>query len=225
MSVFQNDYTDNVKIYYNELKKCVPLDANAERELLIKSKSGDISARNKIVESNLRFVFDIARRFRGRGVSMSDLISEGNIGLMKAIERFDMSKDVKFITYAVFWVKERMMSSIKANSSRIDSSLLDDFKDADSNDDCNNLIKDKVNDVEDEETSHFREDLLDGLMCVLNDKEKKIMEFSYGLCGNKEMSFQEIGKKYHISSERVRQIKLRSLDKIRMTAISEGKFC
>ena len=225
MSVFQNDYTDNVKIYYNELKKCVPLDANAERELLIKSKSGDISARNKIVESNLRFVFDIARRFRGRGVSMSDLISEGNIGLMKAIERFDMSKDVKFITYAVFWVKERMMSSIKANSSRIDSSLLDDFKDADSNDDCNNLIKDKVNDVEDEETSHSREDLLDGLMCVLKDKEKKIMEFSYGLCGNKEMSFQEIGKKYHISSERVRQIKLRSLDKIRMTAISEGKFC
>ena len=225
MSVFQNDYTDNVKIYYNELKKCVPLDANAERELLIKSKSGDISARNKIVESNLRFVFDIARRFRGRGVSMSDLISEGNIGLMKAIERFDMSKDVKFITYAVFWVKETMMSSIKANSSRIDSSLLDDFKDADSNDDCNNLIKDKVNDVEDEETSHSREDLLDGLMCVLNDKEKKIMEFSYGLCGNKEMSFQEIGKKYHISSERVRQIKLRSLDKIRMTAISEGKFC
>lgn len=225
MSVFQNDYTDNVKIYYNELKKCVPLDANAERELLIKSKSGDISARNKIVESNLRFVFDIARRFRGRGVSMSDLISEGNIGLMKAIERFDMSKDVKFITYAVFWVKERMMSSIKANSSRIDSSFLDDFKDADSNDDCNNLIKDKVNDVEDEETSHSREDLLDGLMCVLNDKEKKIMEFSYGLCGNKEMSFQEIGKKYHISSERVRQIKLRSLDKIRMTAISEGKFC
>ena len=225
MSVFQNDYTDNVKIYYNELKKCVPLDANAERELLIKSKSGDISARNKIVESNLRFVFDIARRFRGRGVSMSDLISEGNIGLMKAIERFDMSKDVKFITYAVFWVKERMMSSIKANSSRIDSSLLDDFKDADSNDDCNNLIKDKVNDVEDEEISHSREDLLDGLMCVLNDKEKKIMEFSYGLCGNKEMSFQEIGKKYHISSERVRQIKLRSLDKIRMTAISEGKFC
>ena len=225
MSVFQNDYTDNVKIYYNELKKCVPLDANAERELLIKSKSGDISARNKIVESNLRFVFDIARRFRGRGVSMSDLISEGNIGLMKAIERFDMSKDVKFITYAVFWVKERMMSSIKANSSRIDSSLLDDFKDADSNDDCNNLIKDKVNDVEDKETSHSREDLLDGLMCVLNDKEKKIMEFSYGLCGNKEMSFQEIGKKYHISSERVRQIKLRSLDKIRMTAISEGKFC
>ena len=225
MSVFQNDYTDNVKIYYNELKKCVPLDANAERELLIKSKSGDISARNKIVESNLRFVFDIARRFRGRGVSMSDLISEGNIGLMKAIERFDMSKDVKFITYAVFWVKERMMSSIKANSSRIDSSLLDDFKDADSNDDCNNLIKDKVNDVEDEETSHSREDLLDGLMCVLNDKEKKIMEFSYGLCVNKEMSFQEIGKKYHISSERVRQIKLRSLDKIRMTAISEGKFC
>ena len=225
MSVFQNDYTDNVKIYYNELKKCVPLDANAERELLIKSKSGDISARNKIVESNLRFVFDIARRFRGRGVSMSDLISEGNIGLMKAIERFDMSKDVKFITYAVFWVKERMMSSIKANSSRIDSSLLDDFNDADSNDDCNNLIKDKVNDVEDEETSHSREDLLDGLMCVLNDKEKKIMEFSYGLCGNKEMSFQEIGKKYHISSERVRQIKLRSLDKIRMTAISEGKFC
>ena len=225
MSVFQNDYTDNVKIYYNELKKCVPLDANAERELLIKSKSGDISARNKIVESNLRFVFDIARRFRGRGVSMSDLISGGNIGLMKAIERLDMSKDVKFITYAVFWVKERMMSSIKANSSRIDSSLLDDLKDADPNDDCNNLIKDKVNDVEDEETSHSREDLLDGLMCVLNDKEKKIMEFSYGLCGNKEMSFQEIGKKYHISSERVRQIKLRSLDKIRMTAISEGKFC
>lgn len=225
MGGFQNDYTDNVRIYYNELKKCKPLDSQLERELLIKSKSGDIDARNKIVESNLRFVFDIARKYSGRGISMSDLISEGNIGLMKAIERFDMSRDVKFITYAVFWVKERMLALIRANSSRIDSSLLEDFKDADANDDCNNMIKDNVNDVEDVETSHSREDLLDGLMCVLNDKERKIMEFSYGLYGNKEMSFQEIGDKYHISSERVRQIKLKSLDKIRMTAISEGKFC
>lgn len=129
MGTFQNDYTDNVKIYYKDLKKCEPIPLSYERELILKSKEGDVEARNKIIESNLRFVFNIARKYAGKGIPISDLISEGNLGLVKAIEKFDTTKDVKFITYAVYWIREYMSASIRKNYSRADLTLIDDLQD------------------------------------------------------------------------------------------------
>lgn len=224
MGTFQNDYTDNVKIYYKDLKKCEPIPFSYERELILKSKEGDVEARNKIIESNLRFVFNIARKYTGKGIPISDLISEGNLGLVKAIEKFDTTKDVKFITYAVYWVREYMSASIRKNYSRADLTLIEDLQDTAKKNDAKPIANTKLYDIEDEECDDGKDKMIDELLCVLNDKEKKIMEFTYGLCGHKPLTFQEIGKKYHISSERVRQIKIEALDKVRMVAMAEGKF-
>ena len=224
MGTFQNDYTDNVKIYYKDLKKCEPIPFSYERELILKSKEGDVEARNKIIESNLRFVFNIARKYTGKGIPISDLISEGNLGLVKAIEKFDTTKDVKFITYAVYWVREYMSASIRKNYSRADLTLIDDLQDTAKKNDAKPIANTKIYDIEDEECDDGKDKMIDELLCVLNDKEKNIMEFTYGLGGRKPLTFQEIGKKYHISSERVRQIKIEALDKVRMVAMAEGKF-
>ena len=224
MGTFQNDYTDNVKLYYKDLKKCEPIPFSYERELILKSKEGDVEARNKIIESNLRFVFNIARKYTGKGIPISDLISEGNLGLVKAIEKFDTTKDVKFITYAVYWVREYMSASIRKNYSRADLTLIEDLQDTAKKNDAKPITNTKLYDIEDEECDDGKDKMIDELLCVLNDKEKNIMEFTYGLCGHKPLTFQEIGKKYHISSERVRQIKIEALDKVRMVAMAEGKF-
>ena len=224
MGTFQNDYTDNVKIYYKDLKKCEPIPFSYERELILKSKEGDVEARNKIIESNLRFVFNIARKYTGKGIPISDLISEGNLGLVKAIEKFDTTKDVKFITYAVYWIREYMSASIRKNYSRADLTLIEDLRDTAKKNDAKPIANTKIYDIEDEECDDGKDKMIDELLCVLNDKEKNIMEFTYGLYGHKPLTFQEIGKKYHISSERVRQIKIEALDKVRMVAMAEGKF-
>lgn len=224
MGTFQNDYTDNVKIYYKDLKKCEPIPFSYERELILKSKEGDVEARNKIIESNLRFVFNIARKYAGKGIPISDLISEGNLGLVKAIEKFDTTKDVKFITYAVYWIREYMSASIRKNYSRADLTLIEDLQDTAKKNDTKLITKSKLYDIEDEDVDDGKDKMIDELLCVLNDKEKNIMEFTYGLYGHKPLTFQEIGKKYHISSERVRQIKIEALDKVRMVAMAEGKF-
>ena len=101
-----NDFSDSVKTYYQELKRHKPLPRDVERELIVKAKAGDIEARNKILTANLRIVFNIAKKYRGHGVDLSDLISEGNDGMIKAIEKFDLSQNVKFFSYAVWWVRQ-----------------------------------------------------------------------------------------------------------------------
>ena len=101
-NLYVNDFSTTVKTYYDELKKYKPISREKEKELLIKAKNGDLNAQNEILTSNLRFVFNIAKRYKGNGAAISDLISEGNLGLVKAIQKFDPEKDVKFISYAWF---------------------------------------------------------------------------------------------------------------------------
>ena len=101
MNQYANDFTHTVRVYYDDLKSTKPLTRAKEKRLLRLSKRGDMKARNELLEANLKFVFDVAKRYSGRGVPMGDLISEGNIGLIRAIEKFDESNDVKFISYAV----------------------------------------------------------------------------------------------------------------------------
>ena len=161
MGTFQNDYTDNVKIYYKDLKKCEPIPFSYERELILKSKEGDVEARNKIIESNLRFVFNIARKYTGKGIPISDLISEGNLGLVKAIEKFDTTKDVKFITYAVYWIREYMSASIRKNYSRADLTLIEDLRDTAKKNDAKPIANTKIYDIEDEECDDGKDKMID----------------------------------------------------------------
>ena len=105
-----------IDYYLNEIKKIPLLTPSEELELAKKAKNGDISAKEKIVKSNLRFVITIAKKYQNHGLDLEDLISEGNIGLLIAIEKFEPSKGYKFISYAVWWIRQSITRSIRAGS-------------------------------------------------------------------------------------------------------------
>ncbi|MCD8480063.1 MAG: RNA polymerase sigma factor RpoD/SigA [Candidatus Cloacimonetes bacterium] len=88
-------------------------------KLGIKARNGDAEAMNRLIQANLKFVVKIAARYQNRGLSLSELISEGNIGLIKAIEKFDPDKDIKLISYAIWWIKQRIMLAVSEKSSLI----------------------------------------------------------------------------------------------------------
>ena len=112
---------DSIKMYLNEIAKIPLLTYDQEKELAFKIKNGDIKARNLLIESNLRLVVSIARKYQNRGLDFLELIQEGNIGLMTAIERFDVTKDFKFSTYATWWIRQAIARAIadKARNIRV----------------------------------------------------------------------------------------------------------
>ena len=225
MNQYANDFTETVRVYYDDLKKYKPLTKAKEKRLLKKCKKGNLKAKNEILEANLRFVFDIAKHYTGRGVPISELISDGNIGLLRAIEKFDESKDVKFISYAVWWIRQAMLESIKrrnainfveiepntANDSSMDKKLIeDDEDDVSFNNDFSN-----ENDEKSIEVSENQRNIITSLIGTLSDRERDIVENYYGINDKKELTLTDIGKKYNLSSERVRQIKLNAIRKLR----------
>ncbi|PKN74057.1 MAG: RNA polymerase subunit sigma [Candidatus Cloacimonetes bacterium HGW-Cloacimonetes-3] len=115
-SVFADKALQN---YLNEISKYKTLTREEEHELGIKARAGDPEAMNLLIQSNLKFVVKIASRYQNRGLSLSELISEGNIGLIKAIEKFDPDKDIKLISYAIWWIKQRIMLAVSEKSSLI----------------------------------------------------------------------------------------------------------
>lgn len=101
-----------IDYYLNEIKKIPLLTPSEELELAKKAKNGDDAAKEKIVKSNLRFVITIAKKYQNHGLDLEDLISEGNIGLLIAIEKFEPSKGYKFISYAVWWIRQSILRAI-----------------------------------------------------------------------------------------------------------------
>ncbi|ABU71961.1 sigma-70 family RNA polymerase sigma factor [Vibrio campbellii] len=93
-------------IYFNDIGKYALLSADDEREYARRAKMGDADARTRMINSNLRLVVNIAKRYKGRGLTFLDLISEGNIGLMRAVEKFDPEKGFRFSTYATHWIRQ-----------------------------------------------------------------------------------------------------------------------
>jgi RNA polymerase primary sigma factor len=106
-----------LKAYFKDLKNVELLGGEEQVELAVKAKSGDENALKKLIESNLRFVVTVAREYQYSNIPLEDLISEGNIGLIKAVEKFDASKKIKFISYAVWWVRQSIIQSIYENGS------------------------------------------------------------------------------------------------------------
>jgi RNA polymerase primary sigma factor len=227
MNQYANDFTSTVKIYYDDLKKYKPLTKAKEKRLLKLSRKGNLKAKNEILEANLKFVFEIAKHYTGRGLSISELISEGNMGLLRAIEKFDEEKDIKFISYAVWWIRQAMLEAIKKKKML----MMVEIDPTDSND---NIFERKIADDEDEriggasdvgfsnEAEEYKKELkanqkevIGKLLNSLNSREKEIIEHYYGLSNKRELTLNEIGKKYNLSSERVRQVKLTAIRKLR----------
>jgi len=108
---------DAIKLYLKDIQKTSLLTAEQERELARKISTGDMQARNRMIESNLRLVVKIAKRYMNRGLPFLDLIEEGNLGLIKAVERFKLSKGCRFSTYATWWIRQSIERAL-VNQSR-----------------------------------------------------------------------------------------------------------
>jgi len=111
---FSNE--EGISRYFKDVRKSIILTPEEEVVLAKKIKKGDIKATEKLVKANLKFVVSIAKEYQGQGLSLSDLISEGNYGLIKAASRFDHKKGFRFISYAVWWVKQSIIQSLNDNA-------------------------------------------------------------------------------------------------------------
>ena len=222
---YVNDFSTTVKTYYDELKKYKPISREKERKLLFKAKNGDLDAQNEILTSNLRFVFNIASRYKGQGAAISDLISEGNLGLVKAIQKFNPERDVKFISYAVWWVRNSMQEFIKKRQACLNFEKDEDTlnipltsnKIPDTEDEWVERKDAVLSDEEDEAKRELHKNqrkIVNELLGILEGREKYIVEQYYGI-GCKEKNLEEIGRELGITKERVRQIKLSCLNKLR----------
>lgn len=221
---------------------------------LLKDKTLNNSERsnllNELVLGNLRFVISVAKQYQGQGLDIMDLISEGNIGLLKAAEKFDPYSGYKFISYAVWWVKQSIMLSLNENSRtiRLPSNIIQEqYKtqkrninnflithesntsfdtipycidlNQQINEDGDDLIDIIVNENSNDPEYFFKSPQeirknIDNILSVLDDREKKIIEKSYGLTGV-EINLEELGEEFGCTKERIRQLRNKALKKLR----------
>jgi len=122
-------FDDAIKIYLRDIQRTPLLNAESEKELARRIEKGDREARNRMIESNLRLVVKIAKRYMNRGLPFLDLIEEGNLGLIKAVERFSLAKECRFSTYATWWIRQSIERSLvnQARTIRLPVHVSDDI--------------------------------------------------------------------------------------------------
>lgn len=228
MKTKDNYEVEEIAKYFNEIKKTTSeCEGYDELELAKKTSEGDIESRDKLVKANLRFVVSIAKAYRKSGVPFQDLISAGNIGLIKAAERFDYKKGVKFISYAVWWIRVSIQECIASFTkpgiseySLEETCPYDDYEDScgESFDDIDNEFESTIVD------KCTRNTAVDDLLSTLKKREAKILTMYFGLYGNDEMTLDEIGKEMNLTMERVRQIKDIAMVKVKCAALMSDEF-
>ena len=221
--------------YLREIAKLPRLTIEEERELGGRiQRDGDDAALARLVECNLRFVVSFAKRYRGIGVPFLDLIHEGNLGLIEAARRFDPTRNVKFITYAVWWIRQSMMHAVSDQTRAFsfppkmfsivhgggDVSLSDPIGAGspggdDTRELADILAQDSVAAVDDELIHRSDLDELAHALLGLDRKEREVVRLRYGLEDDEPRTLQEIGDLMHLSRERVRQIESRAKEKLR----------
>jgi RNA polymerase primary sigma factor len=245
------------------------LTIEEETDLARKIKQGDQLALEKLTKANLRFVVSVAKQYQNQGLSLSDLINEGNVGLMKAAKRFDETKGFKFISYAVWWIRQSILHAIVEYSRMVRlplnkmtaynkvneafTSFVQKFEreptheelaeilgvaekdianmlkggnrhisvDAPLSDDEGSLTMVDMLTLGEEDSPDLklmeesvRKEVVDGLE-ILSPREIQVVTSYYGLDGNKPLTLEEIGERYDLTRERVRQIKERAIRRMR----------
>lgn len=259
---------DPVRMYLKEIGKVPLLSAEEEIELAKKMEQGDDEAKKRLCEANLRLVVSIAKRYVGRGMLFLDLIQEGNLGLIKAVEKFDWRKGYKFSTYATWWIRQAITRAIadQARTIRIPVHMVETI---------NKLIRisrqllqelgreprpeeiakemdlpvEKVREIlkiaqepvsletpiGEEEDSHLgdfipdddapapaeaaafsmlKEQLIE-VLDTLTPREQKVLRLRFGLDDGRARTLEEVGKKFDVTRERIRQIEAKALRKLR----------
>jgi RNA polymerase primary sigma factor len=233
-----NDEAGTLAAYLREIAKLPRLSADEERILGAQiQQEHDEAALTRLVEANLRFVVSYAKRYRGLGVSFLDLIHEGNLGLIEAARRYDPERNVKFITYAVWWIREAMMH-VLADQTRAfsfppklfatlhnrheDISLNDPIGGAGRQDGPSRQLEDVLAldavPIDDEMIHQSDLDELAEALRDLDGKEREVVCLRFGLDDDEPRTLQEIGDRLHLSRERVRQIESRAKEKLRRSA-------
>lgn len=217
---------DEIDAYFEDIKKYRPLSSREEKELAVKIRKGDKAALDKLINANLKFVVNYAKQYRKSGVPFSDLISEGNIGLIKAAEKFDETKGVKFISYAVWWIRNSIQECINRYLGNVEEVNAETYV----FDNCKKAEYDysskMVNEEFEEELTNLqsREATIAELMKTLKKREIRILSLYFGLYDGKEMTLDEIGQEMDLTKERVRQIKDKALVKLKVNALSSDEF-
>ncbi len=261
---------ESINRYFQDINKYPRITPEEEVELAVRIKNGDGKALKRLVLANLRFVVSVAKQYQNMGLSFPDLINEGNIGLVIAAERFDETRGFKFISYAVWWIRQSMIQAI-ANDTRVvrlplnriasinkitnailyleqefereptDSEIAehldvtgDEVKTANKikkrqisfdmpflqNDDREFSLYDVVQteSYPSPDDSSIKDSLIINInraLEKLTNREAAVLTMSFGLFGTPIYTLSDIAMKYNMSSERVRQIRARGLDKLR----------
>ena len=225
-SVKVDDFEKSTSVYFEMIKNTKPLTKKEEKGLWKKFyEKKDMSAREALIKANLKFVPSVAKQFKGCGLPFADIIEEGNIGLIKAIDRFDPKKDNKVISYAVWWIRKTILEAIEKRGV-MDADNIDDItKKTNVNDDLSEENTAKISvperrefDESDEAPMDIKqviEELFDGVP----ERERYIVSDYYGLDGTNPKTLDEIGEDFNLTKERVRQLNEKALKKMRSNAL------
>ena len=214
------EHVQELSTYFNDIQNIRRLTRREEQILSEKIQKGDEQALNKLVYHNLRFVVNIAKNYRNNNVPFADIISEGNLGLIRAAHKFDSTKGVKFISYAVWWIKNSINECIEKYNRDNETLSYDDYTinkctDLDHKfEQINDDFEEKINNIQ------SRKDAIESLMKCLHEREIKILTLFFGLNGGKEMTLEEVGKEMCLTNERVRQIKDSALSKLKCEVLT-----
>ncbi|HEY6626816.1 MAG TPA: RNA polymerase sigma factor RpoD/SigA [Ignavibacteriaceae bacterium] len=271
---FTNRDSQSLDKYFHDIGKVTLLTAEQEIELAIKIRQGDAEALEKLTKANLRFVVSVAKQYQNQGLSLGDLINEGNLGLIKAARRFDETRGFKFISYAVWWIRQSIMQAL-AEQSRIVrlplnrvgalnrigkaySNLEQEYEREPSSEELAEELQMNVEEVSEAMTlsaKHVSMDapfsnseenrLLDVLenpdepspdnilmdeslkeeveraLSKLSAREAEVIKLYFGFDVDEPLTLEEIGEKFNLTRERVRQIKEKAIRRLRNTTRSK----
>lgn len=259
---------DNVRMYLKDIGKISLLSLEEEQEISHRIAAGDEEAKKILAESNLRLVVSIAKRYVGRGLLFLDLIQEGNIGLMKAVDKFDFEKGYKFSTYATWWIRQAITRALADQArtirvpvhmvetinkmARIERQMALDLNREPTNEELAKkmgLSLDKIVEIRkigqdpvsletpigEEDDSHLGDFLADKdtmspeeaatyeslkeelkkVLETLTKREEEVLELRFGLYDGTCHTLEEVGKKFGVTRERIRQIEAKALRKLR----------
>ncbi len=268
-----NRESQSLDKYLHEIGKVDLITAEEEVILAQKIREGDQAALERLTKTNLRFVVSVAKQYQNQGLTLGDLINEGNLGLIKAAKRFDETKGFKFISYAVWWIRQSILQAIAEQSrivrlplnqvgslskiSKAFSKLEQEFEREPSPEELADILEttaDKIADTLSNSGRHVSMDapfvtgeentLLDVLdnhepntdsnlineslseeisrsLSSLTERERDIVTLFFGLGAGQPLSLEEIGEKFNLTRERVRQIKDKALQRLRHTSRSK----